>query len=59
MMFLKGKLYMKRHMIANLLSIIEWWVDVSYAVHWDYKGHTGAVMLMGIGAIMSVAQNRR
>ena len=28
---------------------IQWWIDASYAVHPDLKGHTGATMSMGSG----------
>ena len=33
------------------LNIIKWWVDISYATHPDCKGHTGAMMSLGKGAI--------
>ena len=33
LMYLKGTLYMKRHMKADALNIIRWWVDSSYGVH--------------------------
>ena len=33
------------------LSIVKWWVDASYSVHEDCKGHTGAIMSIGKGAI--------
>ena len=29
-----------------------WWVDASYAVHWDSRSHTGMFMSMGLGAAM-------
>ena len=44
--YLKGTLYLKRHMKADSLSMIRWWVDASYGVHWDCKGHTGAMILL-------------
>ena len=51
--YLKGMLHMKLYLTADLLSIIHWWVDAAYGVHWDCKGHTGAMMSMGKGAILS------
>ena len=33
--YLKGTLYMKRHMISECLNMIRWWVDALYGVHWD------------------------
>ena len=46
--YLKGTLYMKRHMRADSPNMIRWWVDALYGVHWDCKCHTGAMMSMGI-----------
>ena len=48
-MYLKGTLYMKRHIKADSLSIIRWWVDVSYGVHWYCKVHTGGDDVNGQG----------
>ena len=45
LMYLKGTLYMKRCLSADNLTSIHWWVDGSYGVHWDLKGHTGAMMV--------------
>ena len=58
-MYLKGTLYMKRHLSADSLTNLLWWVDGSYGVHWDSKGHTGAMMSMGKGAIVSVSRKHK
>ena len=57
--YLKGTLYMKRHMKADSLSMIRWWVDASYRVHWDCKGHTGAMMLMENGAAVKILRKHK
>lgn len=36
---------------TNMLNIIKWWVDASFAVHPDMQSHTGAVMTLGCGAV--------
>ena len=36
-----------------------WWVDGSYSVHWDSKGHTGAILSMGKGAIINVSHKHK
>ena len=36
---------------ANNDGIIRWWIDASYAVHEDMKGHTGATLSLGKGGI--------
>ena len=58
-MYLKGMLYMKRYLTADNLSNIVWWVDGSYGVHWDSKGHTGAMMSMGKGAIVNISRKHK
>ena len=44
---------MKLCIPADNLENITWWVDASYAVHWDSRSHTGMVMSFGLGAVMS------
>ena len=34
---------------AFTVSVIHWWADASFAVHEDFKSHTGATMTMGKG----------
>ena len=36
---------------ANDDGIVRWWIDASYAVHEDMKGHTGATLSLGKGGI--------
>ena len=33
------------------LTVVQTWVDVAFAVHKDYKSHTGNVISMGKGAL--------
>jgi len=44
---------MKLKLTVENLSLIRWWIDVSYNVHWDAKGHNGAMVTLGKGAIIS------
>ena len=59
LMYLKGTLHMKRYLTADNLSNIFWWVDGSFGVHWDSKGHTGAMMSMGKGDIVNIARKHK
>ena len=59
LMYLKGTMYMKRYLTADNLSNIIWWVDGSFGVHWDSKGHTGAMVSMGKGAIVNIARKHK
>ena len=40
---------------ADDLHTIKWYVDASFAVHPDFRSHTGAVMTMGEGAVQSTS----
>lgn len=42
---------------ADDLRVIKWYIDASFAVHPDFKSHTGAVMTMGTGTMQ--AQSRK
>ena len=41
LIYLKGTLHTNIHMKADSLSMIRWWVEAPYGVHWCCKGHTG------------------
>ena len=34
-------------------DVVRWWIDASYAVHPDMRGHTGATMSLGNGSVFS------
>ena len=59
MRYLESTRYMKRHLSADNLTNLMWWVDGSYGVHWDSKGHTGAMMSIGKGAIVNVSRRHK
>jgi hypothetical protein len=40
-------------MSADNSQTIKWYVDSSFAVHKDMRSHTGAIMTLGTGAIVS------
>ena len=46
-------MYMKLTLSVDNLNTISWWVDALYGVHIDMKGHTGMMMTLGQGAVMS------
>jgi len=41
---------------ADNTQTIRWYVDAAFAVHKDMKSHTGAVMTLGSGAVMSLSK---
>jgi len=44
---------------ADDLQVIKWYVDASFAVHPDFKSHTGGSMTMGQGAIINISRKQK
>jgi hypothetical protein len=49
MKYLNGMEELKLTLSADNLHCIKWYVDATFAVHPDYKSHTGATMSYGDG----------
>jgi hypothetical protein len=41
------------------LRVVKWYVDASFAVHPDFKSHTGTMMTLGKGAMQSIARKQK
>ena len=59
MQYLCGTKGMVLTLRASDKGIIRWWIDASYAVHEDMKGHTPATLSLGKGAIYSGSWKQR
>ena len=46
-------------LICDNSGVVTWWVDTSYAVHPNMKGHTGATMSMGTGSPYSASLKQK
>jgi hypothetical protein len=57
--YIRGKIYMPLILRADILSIIKWWVDTSYATHGDCRGHTGAMMSLGRGSVIGMLKKQK
>ena len=44
---------------ADDLRVIKWYIDVSFAVHPDFKSHTGGSMTFGRGAVQSLSRKQK
>ena len=44
---------------ADILTIIKWWVDASYAAHPYMRGHWGVTMSFGRGSVMGIAKKHK
>jgi hypothetical protein len=48
--------YLKLTIIVKDLAILKWYVDGSHNIHWDCKGHAGAMFTLGEGAVSSYSR---
>ena len=51
--YLRHTLYLCLVLGKDTSDSIRWWIDASFAVHPDMRGHTGATMSMGKGSVFS------
>lgn len=49
MRYIRGTKDLPLVLSANGTGILKWWIDASYAVHWNMRGHTGGGLSMGRG----------
>ena len=54
--YLNGTRRLKLTLTIEPMWVIKWFVDGSHNTHWDCKGHGGAMMVMGCGAISSYSR---
>jgi hypothetical protein len=61
MKYLSGTRELKLILSADNLHCTKWYVDASFAVHPDYKSHTGATMSYGDdnGAVQSISRKQK
>jgi hypothetical protein len=57
--FLNGTRNDKLILSADDLFVIKWYVDAAFAVHPDFKSHTGGVMTFGGGAAQSISRKQK
>ena len=59
MKYLFGTKDMVLTLSGDATRLIKWWIDVSFAVHKDFKSHTGGTMSMGKGYIYSMSTKQK
>jgi hypothetical protein len=63
MIYLRGTIEIVRTLSKTDLGIVKWHVDTAFAVHPDYKSHSGMTMLMGAdedgGAVATMSRNQK
>ena len=56
---MNGTKHLSLNLIGNPDGEIKWWVDASYAVHPDYRSHTGIAMSLGKGTAINVSTKQK
>jgi hypothetical protein len=41
------------------MNVVKWWADASFAVHSDFKSHTGGAMSLGKGVVYSTSTRQK
>jgi hypothetical protein len=59
MKYLNGTKEENLTLSADGLRVVKWYVDTSFAVHPDFKSHTGAMMTLGKGAMQSITRKQK
>ena len=59
MRYLNGTRKLHLTLSADDLKIVKWYVDAAFAVHPDFKSHTGAAMTYGNGAVQSTSRKQK
>eukprot|EP00804_Cyclotella_cryptica_P019093 CCRYP_021211-RA/>CCRYP_021211-RA protein AED:0.16 eAED:0.16 QI:0/0/0/0.66/1/1/3/0/1057 len=57
--YLNGTVELGLCLSAKDIGLVQWYVDASYATHDDCKGHTGAMMTLGDGAVISRSREQK
>ena len=57
--YLKGTINMPLVLSAESMTLATWWIDASYAVHADCRGHTGAMASFGSGMPISFSRKQK
>ena len=59
MEYLNGTKELMLKLWADDLRVVKWYVDASFAVHPDYRSHTGAAMTLGEGAVIGLSKKQK
>ena len=57
--YLRGTIDMPLCLQGDGSGVIKWYVDASYAVHPDMKGHTGGTLSLGKGSVYSMSTKQK
>jgi Reverse transcriptase (RNA-dependent DNA polymerase)/Zinc knuckle len=59
MRYLRATINMELTLEGDGMNVVKWWADASFAVHPDFKSHTGGAMSMGKGVIYGTSTRQK
>ena len=59
MKFLNGTKHKKLRLSMDNIKCIKFYINAAFAVHSDYKSHTGATMTFGEGVVQSISWKQK
>ncbi len=59
MKYLNGTKHLVVTIVIDHLNIVKWNIDVAFAVHPDYKSHTGATCSLGKGSVINISKKQK
>jgi hypothetical protein len=59
MKYLNGTKEENLTLSADILRVVKWYLDASFAVHPDFKSHTSAMMTLGKVEVQSIARKQK
>jgi hypothetical protein len=54
--YLNGTKYLKLKLSVNNLGLLKWYLYGSHNVHWDCRGHGGAMFTLGKGQRIAIQE---
>jgi len=57
--YLKGTIDLDLTITCKDLSVLNWYIDGSYAVHEEMKGHSGSVLMIGDNVVLSRSNKQK
>jgi hypothetical protein len=59
LLYIRAMIYMSLILRADSLNIIKWWVDASYAIRGDFRGHADETMSLGQGSFIGMSKKQK
>jgi hypothetical protein len=57
--YIPGTIYTSLILREDSIRITKWWVDASYTVHVDFRGHTSVTVSLGRGSVIRMSKKQK